>query len=171
MELTIDIVYPDGKRGALLRARDDLECGDLISDASGEFVVGFMDRVFSDRTRVAYLDHAVRHNKPERIVWFPVGRDSYPLSLAEAAELRREVRGRADHPRSPATTVAVALDQLIEGQNGQTPRVGFRRSEYGELDIALENWLWMVGDSAIPERIMQIRYAVKTALRSVEANA
>ena len=160
----VQCVYPDGKRGII---PDSVNLGDvLVGDDGREYTVEYVDHVFATNTTVAYLDHA-GERVPQKLVHLVMRGTRYPLTLPEAAQLRRRVRVSGDqHPATPATGAAVVLDQLVEDEPGSTPPIDLRPSEYAAIALAIENWLLEGGVDSVPERVMDIRYALHRELHS-----
>jgi hypothetical protein len=82
----------------------------------------------------------------------------------EAVELVRQLRQRtAGMIDGPAIVVAVKIEQLLEGEAGGALRL--LDSEQAVLAWTLHDWLDQVGVDALPESIVDLRYALEAEHR------
>lgn len=86
------------------------------------------------------------------------------LGAGEAADLVRRLReGASGIFESPAIAVATKIEQVLEGEVGGPLRL--LDSEQAVLAWAIHDWLDQVGTDAIPDAIVDLRYALDTEHR------
>jgi hypothetical protein len=127
------LVYPDGQT-----AEREEELPSIGYDVE-DFRVDFISHANEPPT--VYLGLHYGQVDLVRLIYFVVGGATYPLTVAESAELAERMRvvtgGRID---SVALPVAVRLDQLIEESTAKTPEMAFLPSEEAALPAA-----WRLG--------------------------
>jgi hypothetical protein len=108
--------------------------------------------------------HAPRRNLLAVTVVFDVSGRRCALSEEEASELALRLRG-VEGTADAAFVVATKIEQVIEGKEGAALRL--LDSEQAVLASTIGEWLEAVGPDDLPERVIDLRYALD-AEHSVE---
>jgi hypothetical protein len=159
--MNIRVFYPDGSSDNLVGS--DIAVGDEISAPNGHnYLVSYVRVEFMAETKVAYLDpDPSEPARPRKVAFFVVNGAKFPLTLPELAELRDRLRRTSGSAlESPPTAVAVRVEQLMEEMPGESPAMDLFDSEEASLRWVIEGWLMEVGAQRLPDRVMDLRYAL-----------
>jgi hypothetical protein len=157
---TVNFVYPDGRREPDVEV-ERVRVGDTLVTATGDYVVGYVHRRFSEPRPIAYLSLMPGTTTVCQLVFFNVNGAQYPLTLAEAAEIGDRLRLMGGGViGSPTTSAAVRIEQLVEEPPDKSGHAAVFDSETDAMCSAIEGWLLDVGAFDLPERVMELRYAL-----------
>jgi hypothetical protein len=147
------LVFPDGRREEMTGPRVS-EKGSILTGG----VVSYVSRPYG-KEPVVYLDPI--GTGLAKMTTFVVDGAPFLLSLGEAAELGDRLRLLAGGSlESSSTSVAVRIEQLLEEAIGESPAADFLESEKSALRAAIDEWLLEVGAANLPDRVMDLRYAL-----------
>jgi len=155
------IVYPDGEAEEIAPTERPVDRGDMLWTPRGDFEVAYVAKSAASEETITYLAVLTAEAIKAKKIFFDIDSGTFPLLLPEVAELADRLRRQSGGDTgSPKTALAVRIEQHLEKAARESLRMRLTDEQMSTLRWAIEEWLTEVGATAVPERVVDLRFGL-----------